>query len=97
MITKLPLPIGTRIVAVRNFGPVQDGAPGIITGTAEYPFFWWSRPYYLCTFAGNLKIAEKPKEIDDFDHGYSMAALENPDFALQALSGEKERRVNSLK
>jgi len=73
------LPIGTRVVAVRNFGLIEEGAPGIITGAFEASFFWWSRPMYLCTFAGNMKIAAKPREIDDFDHGYQLAELENPD------------------
>jgi hypothetical protein len=57
MTRRLPLPVGTKVVAVRNFGPVTEGQPGIITGTAEVPFFWWSRPTYLCTFADNVKVS----------------------------------------
>jgi hypothetical protein len=80
MIKSLPLPIGTKIVAVCNIGSVKEGAPGIITGTAEEPFFWRSRPIYLCTFADNMRIAARPKEIDDYDHRYSLADLAPPDF-----------------
>jgi hypothetical protein len=74
----LPLTVGTKIIAVRNIGPVREGAPGIVTDIAEVPFFFRSRPMYLCTFAGNLKIAARPKEIDDYDHGYTLERLENP-------------------
>jgi hypothetical protein len=74
----LPLTVGTKIIAVRSIGPVREGAPGIITGIAEVPFFFRTRPVYLRTFAGNLKIAAQPKEIDDYDHGYALERLENP-------------------
>jgi hypothetical protein len=74
----LPLTVGTKIIAVRNIGPVREGAPGIITGIAEVPFFFRSRPVYLCTFAGNLKLAARPKEIDDYEHGYTLERVENP-------------------
>jgi hypothetical protein len=90
------LPVGTRIIAVRNFGLVQEGAPGIVRGTLKIPFFFWSRLTYLCTFAGNINIAARPNEIDEHDHGYSIEALENPEFALQVLAGEKQRRVDKL-
>lgn len=73
------LPVGAEVIAVRNFGPIQEGAPGIITGTADYPFLFWSRPMYLCTFHGNLKIAAKPKEVEAFKHGYTLATLEKSD------------------
>ena len=36
---RLPLAIGTSIIAVRDFGPVREGAPGIIIGIVEVPFF----------------------------------------------------------
>jgi hypothetical protein len=62
----------------RNIGPVRESAPGIITGMAEVPFFFRLRPVYLCTFAGNLKIAARSKEIDAFEHGYTLERLENP-------------------
>src|SRR5437763_2231910 len=73
---RLVLKVGTKVIAVRNFGPIKEGAPGIITEIAEAPFFFWSRSIYLCTFAENLKVAAKPKEIDDYDHGYSLNDLE---------------------
>ena len=77
MSARLPLAIGTSIIAVRDFGPVREGAPGIITGIVEVPFFWLSRPMYLCTFADNLKVAARTKEINDYDHGYTIEEIEN--------------------
>jgi hypothetical protein len=78
MSQRLPLPVGTPIVAVKTIGAVEAGAPGMITGAAEFPFLWWSRPFYLCTFAGGVPIAARPKEISTFDHGYSRTELEDP-------------------
>jgi hypothetical protein len=75
-----PLPVGTRVVAVRNVGLVKEGAPGIVTGTHK------GRPYrnnmlvYFCTFADNSKIAARPNEIDKYDHGYTLAELEHPNY-----------------
>ena len=63
ILTSLPLPVGSRIVAVRNFGPVKAGEGGIITDTVELPSLWKSRPMYLCLFANNLRIAARPGEI----------------------------------
>ena len=82
----LPLQQGTKVIAVRNFGPVKEGAPGIITGAMEVPFFFWSRQTYLCTFANNMRIAARPNEIDDFDHGYSLEELEQPRLMLKPRS-----------
>jgi hypothetical protein len=76
-----PVPIGTRVIATRNFGPIREGTPGIITGTTKVPFLFWQRFYYLCTFAENMKVAARPKEIDDFDHGRTLEDLENPNYA----------------
>ncbi len=56
-------PIGTKIIAIQSFGPVREGTTGIITGTTEIPFFFWSRFMYLCTFSGDVNVAARPKEI----------------------------------
>ena len=85
MARKLPLPVGTKVIAVRNVGHVLKGAAGIITGTATELFYLWSRSIYLCTFAGNIKLAVRPKDIDDQDHRYSLEALQNPDFVREIL------------
>ena len=88
------LPVGTRIIAVRNFGRVREGMLGVITGTAEVPFFFWKRPMYLCTFVGNFPVAVKPSEIEGFDHGYDLCDFQNSDFspdpelALQRISAK---------
>jgi hypothetical protein len=76
----LPLPVGTKVRAFRNFGPVKEGAPGIITSIADTPRFWWSRPAYLCTFADNMKVHAPPNKIEAYDHKHSLEELEQPDF-----------------
>ena len=73
--TRLSLPIGTKIIAVRNFGLVRKGQPGIITGTAEERFLETFRPVYLCRFANNVKIAAQPDDIGKFNHRYGLADL----------------------
>jgi hypothetical protein len=78
---RLPLQVGTKVQAVRNFGPVKNGALGIITGAAELRVFWRSRPTYLCTFADNIKCHARPKQIEAYEHGYILEELERPDFA----------------
>lgn len=92
---RLPLLVGTRVRAVRNFGPVKESTPGIITGLADFPFFWWSRPAYLCTFADNLKVHARPKQIELFDHAHSLEDLEQPDFA-SILSRQMISRAQQL-
>jgi hypothetical protein len=85
---QLPLPVGTRVVAVRDFGPIRKGLPGIITGTAREPFFQGNRLIYLCTFADNMKSLTRPTEIDSSDHGYSLDDLESENF-LEVIERRK--------
>ena len=76
----LPLKAGTRVKAVRNLGSVREGAFGIVTGTSVYRDLWRQKQTYLCTFADNMKIAARPNEIEEFDHGHTLVDLEQPDF-----------------
>lgn len=92
---ELSLQFGTKVQAVRNFGPVKEGAPGIITGVADIPSFWRSRPAYLCTFADNMKVHARPKQIEAYDHGYNLDELEQPDFA-SILSRQMTLRAQQL-
>ena len=78
--SELELPVGASVVAVRDFGPIRKGLPGIITGTAREPFFQGNRPVYLCTFADNMKSLTRPREIESCDHGYSLDDLESANF-----------------
>ena len=78
---RLPLQVGVKVQAIRNFGPVKNGALGIITGEAELRFLWRSRPTYLCTFADNMRVHARPKQIEAHDHGYLLEELEQPNFA----------------
>jgi hypothetical protein len=103
---QLPLQAGTKIHAVRNFGPIKNGALGIITGVAELRFFWRSRPTYLCTFADNIKLHARPKHVETYEHGYILEELERPDFAAilsrqmmlraQQFGNSRERRVGTM-
>ena len=93
MSTTLPLQIGTKIVAVGSFGPVKEGQPGIVTGIAEERWFWRLKPIYLCTFADNVKITARPKEVEDYDHGYSLTDLEATNF----MSVQAARHRDQLK
>ena len=76
----LPLKAGTRVKAVRNLGRVREGAFGIVTGTSVYRVLWRQKQTYLCTFADNMKIAARPNEIEEYDHGHTLVDLEQPDF-----------------
>jgi hypothetical protein len=77
---RLPLPVGTKVRALRNFGPLEKGTLGIITGVAELRFLWRSRPTYLCTFADNIKLHVRPKQIEAYEHRYVLEELVQPDF-----------------
>jgi hypothetical protein len=85
---QLPLPVGAKVVAVRDFGPIRKGLPGIITGTAKEPFFQGNRPVYLCTFADNMKSLTRPTEIEASDHTYSLDDLEGGNF-LEVVARRK--------
>jgi hypothetical protein len=92
---ELPLPVGAKVQAARNIGPVKEGTPGIIRGVADFSFLWWSRPAYLCTFAGNMKVHARPNEIEAYNHGHSLKELEQPDFGA-ILSRHMKLRVQQL-
>jgi hypothetical protein len=36
---RLPLLVGTKVQAARNFGPIKEGTPGIITDVTDLSFF----------------------------------------------------------
>jgi hypothetical protein len=78
---QLLLPVGAKVVAVRDFGPIRKGLPGEITGTAKEPFFQGNRTVYLCTFAGNMKSLVRPKEVESSNHDYSLDDLESENFS----------------
>lgn len=87
----LPLQVGTKITAVRNFGPIKQDAPGIITGVADIRSLFPAGPIYSCTFADNVKITARPNDIDEFDHGYSLDDLEKPYFMPNGVLGRKRQ------
>src|SRR5262245_8363611 len=92
---RLPLLIGTKIQAARNFGPIKEGTPGIVTDVADLSFLCWSRPTYLCTFAENKRVHARPRQIAAYEHGYSIEELEQPDFASN-LSRQMTLRARQL-
>jgi hypothetical protein len=102
---ELPLPVGSKVWAVCKFGSVTEGTPGIITGVAEVRFFWQS-PTYLCTFANNMKVRARPKDIEPYNHAHSLGELEQSDLksiqsrrmtlrAQQVLSRQRPTRLHS--
>ena len=101
----LPLPAGSKVWAVCKFGSVTQGTPGIITGVAEVRFFLGS-PMYLCTFANNMKVRARPKDIEPHNHAHSLEELEQSDLksiqsrhmtlrAQQLLSRQRPARLHS--
>ena len=76
---ELPLPVGSKVWAVCKFGSVTEGTPGIITGVTEVRFFWQS-PMYLCTFANNMRVRARPKDIEPYNHAHSLEELKQSDF-----------------
>ncbi|HET9687562.1 MAG TPA: hypothetical protein VFP79_10325 [Pseudolabrys sp.] len=92
---RLPLLVGTKVQAARNFGPIKEGTPGIITDVADLSFLCWSRPKYVCTFAENKRVHARPRQIAAYEHGYSIEELEQPDFASN-LSRQMTLRAQQL-
>jgi hypothetical protein len=92
---RLPLLVGTKVQAARNFGPIKEGTPGIITDVADLSLFCWSRPTYVCTFAENKRVHARPRQIAAYEHGYSIEELEQPDFASN-LSRQMTLRAQQL-
>ena len=90
------LPIGTLVLATKNVGPVRDGQPGIVTGVVEQRYFFWKRPFYLCTFFGNVKVAMKLNEVTDFNHGRSLEELEQDEDGSLSVA-EQMQRIRPLK
>src|SRR5262245_5850547 len=103
---RLPLKVGSKIQAARNFGPVKKSTPGMITGVTDLRVFWWSRSAYLCTFANNISVHARPKQIQAYEHGYNLEELKQPDFATnlsrqmmlraeQLFSGQRSTRLGN--
>ena len=94
MSTELPLQVGSKVRAVCKFGSVKEGTLGIITGVANVRFSWQS-PAFLCTFADNMKVRARPKNIEAFNHEHSLKELEQPDFG-SVLSQRMTLRAERL-
>ncbi len=73
-----PLPIGTRIIAARDFGPIIKGQFGIVTCLERCRRGLWLSTKYVCTFLGNIRVTAESRHITECDHGYSSKMLENP-------------------
>ena len=73
------LPLGTQVVATQSFGLVKDGTAGIIVGLVDTAVLQsWSRPRYLCMFAGNLEAVARAEDIAATNHGYRLETLKKP-------------------
>ena len=102
-----PLRPGTKVQAVRNFRSVKKGAFGIITGEAGASYFGSSWSRYPCTFANNIKISARSRQIQVCNHNFSLEELEHPDFATiqsrlmvlkaQKLSSGPRRQIEPIR
>ena len=75
---RLPLLVGTKVQAARNFGPIKEGTPGIITDVADLSFFCWSRPTYVCTFAENKRAHARPDRLRRMSTDIALKNWSNP-------------------
>lgn len=76
-----PLPIGTRVIAEKDFGPIIKGQFGIVTGLVRRGL--WRSPAYACTFLGGIKVTALGRHMTRHDHGCSCQMLEDPFWFLQ--------------
>jgi hypothetical protein len=75
---RLPLLVGTKVQAARNFGPIKEGTPGIITDVADLSFFCWSRPTYVCTFAETRGLTRAPDRLRRMSTDIALKNWSNP-------------------
>lgn len=72
------LPVGTRIAATADVGPIIRGQIGIITGLGvPHRFFRWRRKY-SCTFLGDIRVTMPRNGITPNDHDFPNAMIDNP-------------------
>ena len=72
------LPIGTSIIAAKNFGPIVRGQLGIIDARMRGSRFLSWRRLYVCTFLGGIRVAALRRQIAGRDHGLSTPMLQDP-------------------
>jgi len=78
-------PLGTRIVPIRDVGPVRKGQPGIVTDIVNMPSFLWWRRKYVCIFAGNVSSVIEPVQLEARDHGYTVEQLQAPGHLMSPI------------
>jgi hypothetical protein len=72
------LPVGTRVIAAKNFGPIIKGQLGIVTELAVGRRSFWRRSAYACTFLGGIKVMASRRHIRKHDHACTFQMLEDP-------------------
>ena len=72
------LPVGTRVIAAKNFGPIIKGQLGIVTEPAVGRRSFWRRSAYACTFLGGIRVTIPGTHIRKHDHGCGGQMLEDP-------------------
>ena len=77
MLRSTRLSVGSKVVAMRDFGPVVKGQLGIVTHVVRAHRLFWRR-LYICTFLGDVSAVAQPDEIERFDHGIKMDMLKDP-------------------
>ena len=54
-------------------------------GVAEVLALFWQSPMYLCTFANNMKVRARPKDIEPYNHTHDLEELKQSDLdAIQS-------------
>ena len=72
---------GIPIIAIERFASIADGTPGIVLELTPYRHWGRWRLAYQCVFAGNVRTAARPHEIERRDHGYTLVDLERTNAA----------------
>ena len=72
------LPVGTRVIAAKNFGPIIKGQLGIVTELTAGRRSFWRRSTYACTFLGGIKVTASRRHIRKRDHACTFHMLEDP-------------------
>jgi FAD/FMN-containing dehydrogenase len=72
------LPVGTRVIASKNFGPITKGQLGIVTELAVRRRRFWKRTAYACTFLRGIRVTASSRHIRRHDHACTSEMLEDP-------------------
>jgi hypothetical protein len=72
------LPVGTRVIAANDFGPIIKGQLGIVTELAVGRRGFWRGTAYACTFLGGIKVTAWSRHIREYGHTCTFQMLQDP-------------------